>query len=149
MTYKKKIIPLLYLSLLPVVSFAQSVERFRNTKEIFGSILDIIRILIPIAFGLAILLFFWGIAKFLWSEGSGKDEGKRIMVWGVLAIFVMSSIWGLVRFVRGTLGIDPNATNMNIPTINGSQGSSGSTGGSSSSGVGSDCVDDSSFNPCI
>jgi hypothetical protein len=128
MIYKKKIIPLLYLSLLPVISFAQSVERFRNTKEIFSSILDIIRILIPIAFGLAIVLFFWGIVKFLWSEGSGKDEGKRIMVWGVLAIFVMSSIWGLVRFVRGTLGIDPNATNMNIPTINGS-GGSGSTSG--------------------
>ena len=149
MIYKKKIIPLLYLLLMPTLSFAQRVDRFRNTKEIFGSILDIIRILIPIAFGLAILLFFWGIAKFLWSEGSGKDEGKRIMVWGVLAIFVMSSIWGLVRFVRGTLGIDPNATNMNIPTINGSGGSSRSTGGSSSSGTGSDCVDDSSFNPCI
>lgn len=143
--FKKHLLFFLFLFLFPVISFAQRVERFRNTKEIFGSILDIIRILIPIAFGLAILLFFWGIVKFLWSEGSGKDEGKRIMVWGVLAIFVMSSIWGLVRFVRGTLGIDPNATNMNIPTINGS-GGGGSSGGNSSSG---NCVPDPfSGNPC-
>lgn len=40
-------------------------------------------ILIPLAFTLALLYFFYGVAKYIWSEGQGKDDGKKIMIWGV------------------------------------------------------------------
>lgn len=68
----------------------------------------IIRQLIPIAFGLAVVFFFWGLAKFILKAGDkeGKEEGRNIMIWGVLALFVMASIWGIVNLLAFTLGVN-------------------------------------------
>jgi hypothetical protein len=52
------------------------------------------------------LAFFWGAVKYIWSVGTGKEEGRKIMMWGILAIFVISSVWGLIKFINGTLGVD-------------------------------------------
>jgi TRAP-type mannitol/chloroaromatic compound transport system permease small subunit len=88
-----------------------------KTREILDSIQGIVNILIPIAFALAILFFFWGIAKYIWSSGTAKEDSKKIMIWGVIAIFVMTSIWGIVNFIGGSLGLDKNASAPKIPTI--------------------------------
>jgi hypothetical protein len=66
----------------------------------------IVGILITIA--AAILFFFWGLAKFILSAGDeeAKDAGKRIMIWGILAIAVMASIWGIVAWLQSATGVD-------------------------------------------
>lgn len=70
-------------------------------------------VLIPLAFSLCLFYFFWGVAKYIRSEGSDKVEGRMIMVWGVVALFVAFSIWGIVRLIRGELGI-PDIQNIDI-----------------------------------
>lgn len=108
------------VGLLPLFASAQfqgsEPERFAGTKKILLAIKGIIGTLIPIAFSLAVLFFFWGVAKFIFASGSGKDEGKKIMVWGVVAIFVMSSVWGIVAFVSDTFNLEKSST-ATIPTI--------------------------------
>jgi len=78
-----------------------------------------VKALIPIVIGLALLAFFYGLVKFLFSNASAdaKDDGKRIMIWGVVAMFVMVSIWGLVNFIQGTTGVtDGSVNNVIVPT---------------------------------
>jgi hypothetical protein len=68
-------------------------------------------ILIPIAFALCLLYFFWGIAKYIGIfAGSDKaeEEGKRVMVWGVVGLFVVSSIWGIIAFVTSEIQLPQN-----------------------------------------
>ena len=64
--------------------------------------------LIPLAFALCLLYFFWGVAKYI-REGAGSDkaaeEGRKIMVWGVVALFIVSSIWGIISFIQNELSI--------------------------------------------
>mgnify|MGYP001611911796 CR=1 FL=1 len=106
---------LLGLLLLPLVSQAQSY--LGNTSGILRTATEIVDvIMIPLAFALALLYFFWGLAKYIRSEGEGKEDGRRIMVWGVVALFVMSSIWGLVYFIRRELNVTDNAL-ITIPRI--------------------------------
>ena len=64
-------------------------------------------ILIPLAFALCLLYFFWGVAKYIRSAGDEKavEEGRRIMVWGVIAMFVVFSIWGIIFFIRKEFNI--------------------------------------------
>ncbi|MEK9185901.1 MAG: hypothetical protein AAB863_03945 [Patescibacteria group bacterium] len=65
-------------------------------------------ILIPAAFGLCLLYFFWGVAKYIGVSAGSEEaakEGKRVMVWGVVALFVVSSIWGIIAFIRTELNI--------------------------------------------
>jgi hypothetical protein len=99
--------------LLPMTSYAV----LDQTERISTAGLDIInRFLIPIAFSLALLYFFYGVAKYIRSAGSDKDEGRKIMVWGVVALFVMSSVWGLVYFIRSEFGIINTDSPIKVPT---------------------------------
>jgi hypothetical protein len=99
---------------LPMVSHAELGE----TIGIFDQALRIINdIIIPLVFGLALLYFFWGVAQYIRSAGSDKEEGRQIMIWGVIALFVMTSVWGLVRFIRREFKIDEDTT-IKIPSIN-------------------------------
>ena len=54
---------------------------------------------------LAIVIFFWGLIKYLMAVGEEKSEGIQIMFYGVLAIFVMVSIWGIIRLLQTTLSV--------------------------------------------
>ncbi len=54
---------------------------------------------------LAIVVFFWGLIKYLASVGDEKQAGLRIMFYGVIVIFVMVSIWGIVRLLQSTFKV--------------------------------------------
>ncbi len=62
---------------------------------------------IPITFALGVLFFFWGVAQFILAAGNptAKEKGRSVMVWGIIALFVMASVWGLVKFLGDALGI--------------------------------------------
>jgi hypothetical protein len=77
------------------------------------------RVLIPLAFALCLLYFFWGVAKYIRTgAGSEKDagEGKKIMIWGIVGLFVAFSVWGIISFIRTELGVLP-IQNVNRPGI--------------------------------
>jgi hypothetical protein len=59
----------------------------------------------------AILAFFWGLIKYLFSGGGeDKSEGLKMMFYGVIAIFVMVSIWGIIRLLQNTFGVTQNTS---------------------------------------
>ena len=59
----------------------------------------------------AILAFFWGLIKYLFSGGGeDKSEGLKMMFYGVIAIFVMVSIWGIIRLLQNTFGVTKNTS---------------------------------------
>ena len=66
-------------------------------------VLSLIYILIPILFGLAFVVFFWGLSKFILNSGN-KDEikkGKDYIMWGILALFILISFRGIISFLAG------------------------------------------------
>lgn len=112
---KKSIIAASALALaLPVVVGAQNLG---NVQDIVAGINVLVNTLLPIAFTAAVLFFFWGLATYLLAAGDegAQDKGKRIMLWGVIALFVMSSIWGLVRFIQSAVGVNGNVNTVNVP----------------------------------
>lgn len=64
-------------------------------------ILDFIAILIPILVSLALLAFFWGAGVFILKAGDPREieKRKKVLVWGVIGLFVMASIWGILQFL--------------------------------------------------
>ena len=67
-------------------------------------------VLIPLAFAVCLLYFFWGVAKYI-RTGAGSDqaaeEGKRVMIWGIVGLFVAFSVWGIISFIQSELSIPP------------------------------------------
>lgn len=95
--------------------FAQSIQDIFSPYNGDNSIYTIVVYLIRVSFSLAVLFFFWGIARFILAAGDEKkiEEGKRMMFWGVIALFIMASITGIISLLQGTLGVP--GTNMNLP----------------------------------
>ena len=66
------------------------------------SVLYIVDYLTVITIGLAFLYFFWGLIEYIRKESSSGEleKAKNRMFFGVLAIFVIFSMWGIVFFLR-------------------------------------------------
>lgn len=74
-----------------------------NTLALFNQFLNAA---IGLLITLAIVIFFWGLIKYLFGEGAeGKASGLKIMLMGVIAIFVMVSIWGIIRLLQNTFQV--------------------------------------------
>ena len=90
--------------------------------EIVATIGEVIGTLTPIVVALALLFFFWGLAKYILAAGdeSKKAEGRSTMIWGVIALFVIVSVWGLVQVLQqtflGTTSPDGTATPPSVDT---------------------------------
>jgi hypothetical protein len=105
------------LVLAPSLAFAQQLG---NLETLLRSIGRLVNLALPIVVGLALLGFFWGLVKFIFSQADdAKVEAKRVMIWSVVALFVMVSVWGLVRFIGDAFGIQQQATPNTVPTVPG------------------------------
>lgn len=107
--------------LFPVVAFAQTLN-FEQLNTPITGLGNIINRLIPLIIGAAVLVFLWGVLKYVIS---GDNEEKRadakwFMIWGIVALFVMVSVWGLVRILQNTLGVSSSSGAPGFPQVPGS-----------------------------
>jgi FtsH-binding integral membrane protein len=67
--------------------------------------------ILPLFFSAAFLVFIFGIVKYIFKGDSpdGRATGSKFMIAGLIGLFVMFSVWGLValltNFFGGGLGI--------------------------------------------
>ncbi|PIP86614.1 hypothetical protein COV42_00225 [Candidatus Campbellbacteria bacterium CG11_big_fil_rev_8_21_14_0_20_44_21] len=90
------------LALLLVPYFALAAAD--NVNELIVILSGIVRSLILLAVAMALLYFFWGLALFIKNTGSGSEaeEARQKMLWGIIALFVMVSVWGIVQVLNTT-----------------------------------------------
>ncbi len=62
--------------------------------------------ILPLLFLMALAFFVWGVVKYISNTDSNeREEGQQFMVWGVIALAVMFSLWGLVNLLGVTFHI--------------------------------------------
>jgi len=69
---------------------------------------EIINPLIILLFGFALILFLWGGFKFIRDAGSedGRTLGKKSFIWGIIGMVIMVSVYGILRLVTASFGVD-------------------------------------------
>ncbi len=104
----KKVI-LTALAFAPALAFAQNLGNLETLTRSIGRLIDLA---LPIVVAIALLGFFWGLVKFIFAAGDEekRKEGKQFMIWGLVGLFVMVSVWGLVRFVGNALNVGQGDT---------------------------------------
>jgi len=108
MLIMKKFIYTFILFSTPLLVFAQSP---RDLNDVMLLVVVILDTLIPILIGLAVLMFIWGIFRYYASDNANtKKEAVKIIGYGVVSIFVMVSLWGLVNFIAYSLRININGS---------------------------------------
>ena len=73
---------------------------------------------VPFLFMLATAGFIYGLIKFYLNPDSkqNKEEGKKFIVGGLIALFVMTAMWGIVKVFTGTFKVEN--TMPQLPTVN-------------------------------
>lgn len=101
------------LTVAAVPSFALAQQG--NFDNVFGAaetVMDLITMLIPIVIGAAVLLFLFGILRFVFAgDDESRKKARGFMILGIVSLAVMVSVWGLVRFLQSTFGLENSAGN--------------------------------------
>lgn len=62
--------------------------------------------IIGLLFALAMVYFIWGLVRYLISPDSEevRKSSKSSMLWGIIGMFIMVSVFGIMNFILKTLG---------------------------------------------
>jgi hypothetical protein len=62
---------------------------------------------ILVIFAAGFFLFLWGLVQFLWKLDEGaQSSGKQHMLWGIVGMFIMVSVYGIINLIDSTFGFD-------------------------------------------
>lgn len=107
-------------TILGAVAFAPFMASAETLGGILGTLAQLIGAATPIVVALALVYFFWGLGTFILNSG---DEGKRkeaisIMIYGIIALFVMVSIWGIINVLQTTFNVQ-QGSDIRAPRVQG------------------------------
>ncbi|OGG80551.1 hypothetical protein A3A39_01530 [Candidatus Kaiserbacteria bacterium RIFCSPLOWO2_01_FULL_54_13] len=77
-------------------------------EQILGNFVTyLINPAILVIFTAGFFLFTWGLVQFIMNlnKGSENQEGKLHMLWGIVGMFVMASVYGIVQLLDSTFGL--------------------------------------------
>lgn len=107
---------LAYLGLtfaLPALAFAQTSSSIGSLQDAGQWIIDFINsTAVPVVFALAFIVFIFGVFQyFILGRGdeAKAQQGRSLMLWGIIGFFVMVAVWGLVNILLGTFNLDSSA----------------------------------------
>ena len=104
-------------ALFTVSVSAQNAE-LDTFQDTLISIQGIVNTTTIILVGIAFLFFFWNLGRYILKGGEEKDKARSGMIWGIIAIVVLTSLWGIIAFVRSLVGIEGGTSNdISIPDV--------------------------------
>lgn len=69
-------------------------------------LIDLLSLVIPLLFSLALLIIVWKVIQ-LWILSGGDtgkiEEGKQVALVGVIALVIMSGVWGILALLRASI----------------------------------------------
>jgi heme/copper-type cytochrome/quinol oxidase subunit 4 len=102
-------------SFLPSVAFAQAIT---DANSLTAKLTNIGNTVIGLLIAFAVIWIIVNVVRFIMKADS--DDRKPIqnaILWGIVGLFVILSIWGLVRILTNTFRTDTTAPTDQFPTI--------------------------------
>jgi len=75
-----------------------------------GFVRELVNPFIWLLTGVATVIFIYGVLEFMGTFGQSEDsraKGKSHMIWGIVGLTIMFGVFGILRIVLNTFGIDP------------------------------------------
>ena len=69
--------------------------------------------IIAMMFAFALAYFVYGVVTYIVnpSNEDAREKGRQGMFWGVIGMFIMVSVFGIMRFLIDSIGADPALMN--------------------------------------
>ncbi len=61
----------------------------------------------PLLISVSVIVFITGVIKYIGSgdDSGAREEGRNFILYGLVGLFVIVSVWGLVGVLQGTFGL--------------------------------------------
>ena len=85
--------------------------RFSSLGDLASAFDNILALAIPLLFGLCFLVFFWNGSRFVFGQGGeSKDAGERKnwLIYGLIGLFAISALAGIISLVHNFLFLNIN-----------------------------------------
>ncbi len=95
----------------PNTAYAQTINSSSPIITFVGKVDNyIVNPLIIFMFSLALMYFLYGVLDFFINSSSAgeKDTGKQHMMWGIVGMFLMIAVFGILRLIEHTFGLGAN-----------------------------------------
>ena len=87
-----------------MITYAESAEQEINrVLGVVSSFSPLLQATITVLFILVFLYFFWGLADYIRKDNATLENAKKRMIWGIVGIFVLVSMWGLIFFLQKSI----------------------------------------------
>ncbi len=101
----KRILAAAAASTLPLVALAQGYAPNQGVMGLFNFAGAILNRIVPLLISIAIVYFIWQVFKYtIAADEEAKGAAKTHIIYGIVGIFIMVSIWGLVAILQATFG---------------------------------------------
>ena len=104
--------PLRAIAILATMIWAASIASAQaaddsQIKIIIGNTIRVIELTAVLVWTLSLVVFGWGIVRFIAAAGNEEElkKAKGILWWGVIGIFVLASVVGIIEFFQRYFGI--------------------------------------------
>lgn len=110
----KKVIALSF-AFVPFLAFAQT--GFQNLSGLFSFAGGFLSSATVLLFAAAFFFFLWGVFQFVRAAGDeeARKEGRDHIIYGVIGLAVMASVYGLVNFLTSSANL--STTTVSVPAL--------------------------------
>ncbi len=80
-----------------------------DVPELLNNIYDVImKPVIGLLFGVAFVVFAYGVLQFIAKrdDDKGREDGKKSIIYGIIGMVIMVSVFGIIRIITGTIGVE-------------------------------------------
>lgn len=95
-----------FASAFPVLASAQQIT---DVNSLLAKLVSIGNALIPIFISFAVIYLVYAIVVYIIAgDEDKKKEGKTMVIYGIIGLFLILSIWGLVGLLRRSFNFGSN-----------------------------------------
>jgi len=78
-------------------------------RELVESLIQFLNTsIVPLLFAVMLIVFLWGVFQYFFikrEDPAARAEGTQFMLWGIIGLAVVTSMWGLVNLLLDSFGI--------------------------------------------
>ncbi len=106
------------IALMPFLASAQGLAGgVQNLSSAFSFTNNLLASITVLLFAAAFVFFLYGVFQFVRAAGDeeARKAGRDHIIYGVIGLAVMASVYGLVNFLTGSANLTP--TSVGVPAL--------------------------------
>ena len=103
-------------SFLPSLAFAQAIT---DANSLTDKLTRLGNTFIGILIAFAVIWIIWNVVRFIMNADNPEKRApiQSAILWGIVGLFVILSIWGLVRILTNTFRTDTTTPTSQFPVV--------------------------------